>query len=124
MLNHYRNTHPYAIVLIVITAIILWIPVFIKREVFVGSNNDVAFPLSGVFGFLFTLPNIVLVILGFILFLILAFYLAWINSKTKLSASIIFYFINCLDIGHAGIITLSIWNSFCFIFFRQVLFFL
>lgn len=85
MLNHYRNTHPYAIVLIVITAIILWIPVFIKPEVFIGSNNDVAFPLSGVFGFLFTLPNIVLVILGFILFLILAFYLAWINSKHQLT---------------------------------------
>lgn len=85
MLYHFRNAHPYAIVLIVITAVILWIPVFINPDIFLVSGNFELFPLSGIFSFLFKFKNISLVIIGFILYLILAFFLAFINSKHQVT---------------------------------------
>ena len=85
MLDHFRNTHPYAIVLIVITAVILWIPVFINPDIFLVSGSFESFPLSGVFSFLLKLSNTFLVITGFIFYLILAFFLVFINSKHQVT---------------------------------------
>jgi len=85
MLYHFRNTHPYAIVLIVITAVILWIPVFVNPNIFLVPGNFESFPLSGVFNFLFKFSNLILIIAGFILYLILAFFLAFINSKHQVT---------------------------------------
>ena len=81
MLKHYRNTHPYAIVLIIVTAIILWIPVFINPNVFQVSYNAFTFPLFTIFRFIFKLPDLPLVIIGFVVSILLAFFMAMINTK-------------------------------------------
>ena len=84
MLSFYKSINPYVIVLIVLTGLVLWIPVFIKPAFFTYEGSFSVSPFDNAFKGLYALPVQVKMIFGLIVWLFLAFLLSAINSQNNL----------------------------------------
>ena len=83
MLSIYKSIHPYVIFLIILTALIAWMPVFIKPSVYVYEGSFAGSPFDYSLKGLYSLPAALRIILGFIAWLSLSFLLSIINSKSQ-----------------------------------------
>ena len=84
MLSFFKSMHPYAIVLIVLTGLVLWIPVFIKPAFFIYEASLTISPFDDAFKGLYALPVQAKMIFGLIVWLLLAFLLPVINTQNNL----------------------------------------
>ena len=83
MLSFYKSIHPYVIILIVLTGLVLWIPVFIKPSIFIYEGSFTVSPFDNALKGLYSLPVGVKMIFGLIVWLMLAFLLSAINSQNQ-----------------------------------------
>ncbi len=82
MIRTYRNSQPHVIFLVVFTAAVAWIPVFIKPALFYKPINTDLSPLLSFSGFHDQLlPGWSSMALGFLSWMLLAFMISQINAK-------------------------------------------
>ncbi len=83
MLSTFKSIHPYVIILIFITALVAWIPVFVKPEVYLYDGSFGGSPFDNMLNDLYSVPDTLKIIIGFVAWILLSFLLSWFNFGSK-----------------------------------------
>jgi hypothetical protein len=83
MLSTFKSIHPYVIILIILTALIAWIPVFVRPDVYCYVGSFSGSPFDNFLEGLYSVPEFLKIVLGFLAWILLSFLLSIINSGNQ-----------------------------------------